>query len=131
MTIEIEIELGAPSSTEEAAVFISINNIEEGFQRLDLWVRFIAVPLEVTAHPKHFPMVFRSNERCLRNWSFYLVRFILPVWANLDNLDAVTRNLVRDIELVTDVRWRAPMLEELRERLLAAFEFEFTESHVW
>ncbi len=36
VTIEIEIELGAPSSTEEAAVFISINNIEEGFERLDL-----------------------------------------------------------------------------------------------
>ena len=123
--------LGAYSSTEEAAVFILINNIEEGFQRLDLWVRFIAVPLEVTAHPEHFPMVLRSNERCLRNWSFYLVRFILPVWANLDNLDAVARNFIRDIELATDVQWRAPMLEELREYLLAAFEFEFTEGHVW
>src|SRR5258706_7635722 len=112
--------LGTSFSTEEAAVFISINDVEKRFERVHFEVGLVSMPLEVSAHPEDPPAVPCSNEGCLGDGRFHLLGFVLPVRTNLEDLHAVAIYAIADIELLANVLWWAASLEKLRKRLLAA-----------
>src|SRR5438093_13181801 len=111
--------LGASFSAEEATVFISVDDVEEGFERVHFGIRFVPMPLEVSAHPEDSPAVRCSDEGCLGDRRFHLLGFVLPVRTNLEDLDAVAIDAIADIELLANVLWWAASFEKLCERLLA------------
>lgn len=121
--------LGASLSAKEATEFISVNDVEEGFERVHFGVGLVPMPLEVSAHPEDPPTVLCPHEGRLGDRRFHLSRLVLPVRTNLEDFDAVAIHAIANIELISNVLWWAASTEKLRKRLLAAPEFDFGEGH--
>ena len=57
----------SPALPKKATVLVALDNRKKCFQRFDFKVWLIAVPLEVSLHPKDFPVILATNERRLGN----------------------------------------------------------------
>ena len=99
--------VNATRSAKKATVLITVNSTQELFQRVDLSLRPVAVPLQVCANPEHFPDALGADKSRLSHRSFKPNGIVLPVRPNLINLDALAINSAANVELLADVRRRA------------------------
>lgn len=106
-----------------------MHHVEKSFQRMDFGVGFVPMPLEVPAHPEDPPSIPRSYKAGLCNRRLHLLRLVLPVRPDFEDLDTLTADAVADVQLVANVLGWAAVFEELRERLLAPLKFKLRESH--
>jgi hypothetical protein len=52
---------------KKASLLVTLDDGKKCIQRLDIKVRFIAMPFQVTLHPENLPEVLATNERRLGN----------------------------------------------------------------
>jgi len=121
--------LGGTRLPKETAVLVSIHNIQERLEALNLQVWLVPVPLQIAAHPENTPPILRSHKCSLRNGVFHRLFRILPIGANFEYLDALPGDSAPNIELRPDVRRRTTTLQELRKVALATRSLEIGQRH--
>jgi hypothetical protein len=106
-----------------------VNDREELFKGADLTGRFVAMPLEITAHPVHAPVILRANKGGLGYWRGAGNRLVTPVRTDLEDLHTLAFNLVPKVKILADVwRW-PPTLEKALKVSLAALSFKLGQRH--
>jgi len=108
-----ERHVGRHGLSKETTVFITIHDVQECFETLDLQVRLVAVPFEIATHPENAPSILRPHECALRNRVLHRLFPMLPGGTDLEDLDALPRDPTSNIELRSDVWWRTTTLHEL------------------
>lgn len=119
----------ASFSAEEAAVFISMNHIEECFERMNFQIRLVPVPLEIPAHPEDFPSIPGSHEGRFGNRGFHLLRLVLPVRPDLEDFDALAADAIANVQLTTNVLGWTTLFKEVGKSLPAPLKFDLREDH--
>jgi len=114
---------------EEAAILIATDHSQEGYETGNLRNRLIAMPLEIATHPENAPAIGSPDKRGFCNRMLHLFVRVLPVRADLEELNALAGYPVTKIELRSNV-WRGPMaLHKFRNVALAALPLHVIECH--
>jgi hypothetical protein len=121
--------LGGTNLAEEATVLISVDDVQEGFEAMDLGVWLVAMPFEVAAHPEDAPSVLGPDEGRFRDWMFHRQLRVLPVRPDLKTFHALPGNPVSDIELRPDIRRRTTPFHEFGKVALAPLALEISQRH--
>jgi len=103
--------------------------MQERLEAVDLQVRLVAVPFEVTTHPENAPSILRPNERSLCNGVLHCFLRVLPVRPDLEDFYALPGYSVSEVELGSNVRGRTTPLHELRNIALAALPLKISQRH--
>jgi hypothetical protein len=121
--------LGAGWLAEEATVLITVYDVEERLQRVHFEIGFVSVPFQIAAHPKDPPAVLGSHKGCLGDWRFHFLRSVLPIRANLEDLDALAGYATPYVKLVTNMHRRSAPLKKAGDRLLAPSALNVGQGH--
>jgi hypothetical protein len=127
--VRSNVGLGVRDLSEEAAVFIAIYYVQEGFKTADFQVWLVPMPFKVTTHPEYAPTILGPNEGCLRDRVLYRFFPILPVWTNFEDLYTLARGPISKVQFKPNVRWRATTLHEFFEIALTALHLKIGQRH--
>src|SRR5690606_18474256 len=97
-----EPESGA-ASPREARVLVVLHEREKLVDRVHLWPRFVAVPLEISSLPEHAPMLMRPYISRLGNGKLgHLSWLPMPLRTHLEEQHTLTLDAVGHVDLITD-----------------------------
>ena len=102
---------------------------EEVFDRIDLRVRLIAAPLQITTLPKDLPISFSFVKRRLCYAMFNGFAFARPMRSYLEYLNALLLHPKCKINALAKAWRRSTLLNELGHHCLAPVEVKFRERH--
>ncbi len=118
------------SLAKEACVLVLLHYSQKFFDGRNLGYWFVAMPFEVGAHPKHLPYLLGSDEGGLGEGAFAFYLGPVPLWTNLEQLDALTRDTEPEIELGADGWGRPLLLDERIHCLLDSLALNVVQRHV-
>lgn len=110
-------------------MFITVNDREKLFKAADLTGRFVAMPLEITAHPVHAPVILCANKSGLGYRRGAGDHLVTPVWTDLEDFHALAFNLVPQVKILADVWGWPPTLEKALKVSLAALSLKLGQWH--
>ena len=74
-------------------------------------------------------MVLAADECRPGNGRFVLGSGVVPGWPDFKYIDALPIDSASQIQFATNVRWWTSTLKEIRDCLIAAFDFKFGQGH--
>jgi len=110
-------------------MLVFLNECEKVFDRVDLGVGLVAVPLKVSPLPEDLPISFALVVSRLGDGVLQNLAFVVLLGADFEDLDALPMRPEREIKLGANMHWRAPAFDELGDERLAPLLFEFAERH--
>jgi hypothetical protein len=115
--------------SKETAIRVCIDHDKRRQQCLEPRVGLVQMPFQIAAHPVEPPFVLRFDVPHPRNRRMSNRRLVLPVWANLEDVDGLSDYGEPNVQLRADVFRRAPLLHEPLQRLGIAGLLYFRECH--
>ena len=112
-------------------MLIATDQFEKGLQTAHFRIGLVSMPLQIGPHPEHTPTILCPNKSRLCDGVLHFLFRILPIRPDLEELDAVARNSVAEVELWTNVRRRAMALHKVRKIAFDTLSLDIVECHDW
>ncbi len=116
-------------SPPKTSVFVLSDRGQEFFDRIHREQRPVAVPFEISTHPKYLPACLAANKRCLCHGMFDPHIRTLPTRSDLENLNTLTGDTKANIQFGPDVRRRSAFLNESIDNLFDSLPFDIVQRH--